>query len=84
MSLESARAFLKKIQEDEDFKKKLGETDTVEQRMEYTKAAGFDFTKKELDMVQSELDDDDLDAVAGGSWGCGHTHENENCAAGSW
>ena len=68
MSIESAKAFLERVRNDEDFRKNVGEIATVKQRMEYVKRAGFEFSKQELDNVTSELTDEELDAVAGGSW----------------
>ncbi len=76
MSIESARAFLEKIRKDADFRKEVGEIATSEERLEFVKAKGFDFTREELDEVQAELGDKELDAVAGGVW-CGYTHESE-------
>ncbi len=77
MSIESARAFLERIRNDDNFRKQVGEIATPEERLEFIKAEGFDFTKEELDEVQSELGDMELDQVAGGGWGCGYTHEGE-------
>ena len=66
MSIEAAKAFLEKIKNDEDFRISVGKIGTVEERMEYVKGAGFDFTKDEIATLKDELSDDDLDAVAGG------------------
>jgi predicted ribosomally synthesized peptide with nif11-like leader len=66
MSIESAKAFFEKIKNDEDFNKSLGEIATSEERMEYVKKAGFDFTKEEIKSIKDELSDEDLDKVAGG------------------
>ena len=82
MSIDSAKTFFERVQSDETFRRTVGEKSSIEERMAFVKAAGFDFTNDELKSVQSELSDDDLDQVAGGSWGCGHTHESEtfkNC-----
>ena len=78
MSIESAKEFLEKVKSDEDFSKKVGEKAAPEERMEYIKTAGFDFTKEELDTVTSELSVEQLEEVSGGHWGCGSTHEAEN------
>ena len=67
MSIESAKAFLERIKSDEDFKNSVGELGTAEERMEYVKGAGFDFTKEEIKSLKDELSDEELDAVAGGS-----------------
>ena len=73
MSIESAKAFLERIKNDEDFAKIVGELGTTEQRMEYVKGAGFDFTKDEISNLKDELNYSDLDKVAGGAlsdFGC--------------
>lgn len=71
MSVVSAKAFIEKVKNDEDFKKKLGSLKDAQARVEFVKAAGFDFTKEELAKVKEEegLTDEELDNVAGG---CGH------------
>jgi predicted ribosomally synthesized peptide with nif11-like leader len=66
MSIESAKAFLEKIKNDEDFRNSVGEITTTEQRMEFVKKAGFDFTKEEIEKFTSELSDEELENVAGG------------------
>lgn len=71
MSIESAKAFIEKVKDDEDFRKKLVEFKDGEERMEYVKSVGFDFTTEEVAQVKEEqgLTDDELDAVAGGVCG---------------
>lgn len=71
MSVASAKAFVERVKNDEDFKKKLGALKDAEERFQFAKAAGFDFTKEELTKVKEEegLTDEELDNVAGG---CGH------------
>ena len=54
MSIESAKAFLERLQNDEDFRKAVGEIATAEERMEFVKGAGFDFTKEEIKSDQIE------------------------------
>ena len=66
MSVENAKAFLERVINDDDFRKSVGEIATAEERMEFVKGAGFDFTKEEIKSVQDELSDDDLGKVAGG------------------
>ena len=66
MSIESAKEFLERVKNDEDFKKEVAEIATAEKRMEFVKTQGFDFKKEELDTITSELDDDELDFVSGG------------------
>ncbi len=66
MSIESAKAFLERIKTDEDFRKSVEGIATSEERMEYVKGAGFDFTKDEIVNLKDELTEEDLDDVAGG------------------
>jgi predicted ribosomally synthesized peptide with nif11-like leader len=71
MSIESAKAFLERVKNDEDFRKETEEQASAEERIKFVKAQGFDFTKEEIDSLKSELSDEELDAVAGGAWpGC--------------
>ena len=66
MSIESAKAFLERVRNDEDFRKELEEQASAAARMEVAKAQGFDFTEKELDEVTADLGEDQLEAVSGG------------------
>ena len=70
MSIESAKAFLERMKNDEDFRKSVGVISTSEERMQYVKGAGFDFTKDEIANLKEELSDDDLENVAGGDGYC--------------
>jgi len=72
MSIESAKAFLERVRNDEDFRKSVGEIATVEQRIEYVKDAGFEFSKKEFNIVTFELSNSELVRLfAVGVWrGC--------------
>ncbi len=71
MSIESAKAFLERVKNDEDFRKELEGQATVEERIEFAKAQDFDFTKEEIREVhEGSLSDEELDAVAGGVEGC--------------
>ena len=65
MSIESAKAFLERLKNDEDFRKSAGEIGTAEERLEFIKEAGFDFTMEEIATLKEELSDIELDAVAG-------------------
>ena len=69
MSIESAKAFLERIKNDEDFKKSVEKIVTAEERMEFVKGAGFDFTKEEINSIKAEMSDEDLDKVAAGVGG---------------
>jgi len=66
MSIESAKAFIEGLKNDEDFAKKVGECKDKEDRMAFVRAAGYDFTKEEIAEAQGELTDDELEGVAGG------------------
>ena len=71
MSIESAKAFIEKIKNDEDFRTKLGQLKDGQARFDFAKAAGFDFSSDDITKVKEErgLTDEELDGVAGG---CGH------------
>ncbi len=66
MSTESAKAFIERVKNDEDFRKELEERASAEERMKFAKARGFDFTKDEINELQDTLTDDELESVAGG------------------
>ncbi len=68
MSIESAKAFLEKVQNDEDFRKELEEQASAEERLNIAKAQGFDFTKEEINAVR-KLSDEELEGVTGGAKG---------------
>ena len=67
MSIENAKGFVGRMKDDEDFRKSVGEPGTAEERMAYVKKAGFEFTIGELEEVSTELRDDELNHVSGGS-----------------
>jgi len=83
MTIESAKAYVERLASDQAFASRVAATQSREERAELAKSEGFDFTAEELAGVTSELSDEELDAVAGGTWGgCGYTHESENpCGA---
>ncbi len=68
MSIESAKAFLERVKNDEDFRKESEGHASVEERMKFAKAQGFDFTKDEIREVRESLSEDELDAVAAGGF----------------
>jgi predicted ribosomally synthesized peptide with nif11-like leader len=73
MSIESAKAFLERVKNDEDFRKELEEQASAAERIKFVKAQGFDFTKEEIDSHKEELSDEELEEVAGGrmcKWDC--------------
>ena len=59
MSIESAKAFLERVRNDEEFRKSVGEIGTAEERLEYVKKAGFDFMSDEIAMLKDELCDEE-------------------------
>ena len=81
MSIESAKAFLERVENDEDFRKELVDRTSAEERMKFAKAQGFDFIKEEIDSLKDELSDDDLDAVAGGWCGSDCSSDCVNCSS---
>ena len=66
MSIESAKAFLERMKNDEEFRNSVEEIGTAEERLEYVKKAGFDFTMEEIATLKEELSDIELDGVAAG------------------
>ncbi len=79
MSIESAKAFLERVKNDEDFRKEVEGQASAEERIKFVKAQGFDFTKDEIREVRDSLGDDELDTVAGGDCGglcCGYDYPN--------
>ena len=71
MSIESAKAFIEKMKNDEEFAKKIMAETNQEARMALACGEGFAFTKDEIGQVEGELTDEELDMVAGGlhkSW----------------
>jgi predicted ribosomally synthesized peptide with nif11-like leader len=76
MSMKSAQEFVQKAKSDPEFYKQAVSFKTKEERREWAKAQGYDFTKEELKQASSELSDDELELVAGGNC-CGCTCESE-------
>lgn len=74
MSLESAKEFVKKMQEEDDFAKSFFASSDPEARKDFIKEKGFDFTKEEIDEARNGIE------VSGGSC-CGRTCESDssNC-----
>ncbi len=65
MSIESVKAFMERMKTDGDFRKEVGEKSSGEDRMQFVKANGFDFSKEEFEQVKSELSDEELGLVSG-------------------
>ena len=67
MSMESAKAFMERMTNDEEFAAKILACKDANQRLLTAQAEGFDFTAEEVNWVRNELSDADLDMVAGGT-----------------
>ncbi len=87
MSVEDARACLRRLVDDPEFMAEVRAAAGPEERRAVVQAAGYDFALEELAEARSlelsdeeslriSLADEEIDAVAGGS-GCGWTHEGE-------
>ena len=68
MSIKSAEEFLKKTTTDVDFLNHYNTLEYTDQKDIFLNENGFNFTKEELKEVKSELNDEDLDSVAGGGY----------------
>ena len=66
MSIESAKAFIEKMKNDEEFAKKIMAETNQESRMALACGEGFAFTKDEIGQVAEEITDDELGRVVGG------------------
>ena len=55
MSIESVEAFIEKLRTDEDFREQIGKAKNKEERMKLARAAGFDFTAQELDIIRCKI-----------------------------
>ncbi len=70
MSIESAKAFIERVQTYEEFRERMKDAADKEARIALVNAEGFDFSEEDIKAVKSELSDDELDAVSGGGTGC--------------
>jgi predicted ribosomally synthesized peptide with nif11-like leader len=75
MSTESAKKFVKRMQEDKAFAGAVEKLNGKQERAAFIKQGGFDFSKEELAAVASEMNAVD---VVGGKC-CGVTCEGEDC-----
>lgn len=71
MSIESAKLFSKRMDDDSEFEKKVNSIETVEELKAFMAQEGYDFNGKEFNEVielsyGSELSEDELDNVTGG------------------
>lgn len=66
MSIHSAKAYLKKLEIDEDFREKVMACSSSEERMKFVESEGFSFTVEDISSLKEELSDEELDTIAGG------------------
>ena len=68
MSIESAKAFIEKMNTDAEFAKRAMEQRGKEQIAAFLKAEGYEFSEVEFckEMQGSQLSDEQLDAATGG------------------
>ena len=67
MSEEQLKAFLEKVQSDNELQEKLKEASTPEAAIEIANAAGFSITADDIQSMQSEPPgDDELETASGG------------------
>ncbi|MDA1312135.1 MAG: Nif11-like leader peptide family natural product precursor [Acidobacteria bacterium] len=85
MSIEAAKAFTEKVENDEELQAKVSEATSgrpeegLAKVIEIGSGAGFEFNGEELRTATSELGDDELDAAAGG-----YEYKLERCLVKSW
>ena len=63
MSVESARAFVKRMRSDAEFKKQILAAESAVKRQEIIKNSGFEFEKMHLDSLVSELTPEERQAL---------------------
>ena len=63
MSIKSARAFIKKMRRDAEFKRQILAAESAAKRKELIKSAGFDFDRIHLESLVSELTPEERDAL---------------------
>jgi len=63
MSVESARAFVKRMRSDAEFKKQILAAESAAKRQEIIKNSGFEFEKMHLDSLVSELTPEERNAL---------------------
>ena len=63
LSIKSARAFIKKMRKDAEFKRQILAAESAAKRKELIKSAGFDFDRMHLESLVSELTPEERDAL---------------------
>jgi len=71
MSIESAKAYVERMKNDEDFREKVTACRDGETRIAFVKEAGYEFTAEDIELVRAELSEEDIMAIAGGEKVCG-------------
>ena len=77
MSIDQAKAFMKELAVNEELKQILHSCSTPDERMNYAKESGFDFTADEFAEVRTEFFEAELDGVSGGNC-CMQSCESES------
>ena len=67
MSLEAAKAFIKRMETDPAFRAKVLAVGDGKERMKLINAEGFDCTAKEIGSLATELSEDQLGKISGGT-----------------
>ena len=70
MSEEQLKAFLEKVKADTSIQEKLKAAADVEAVIAIAKVAGFTITSNDLSETQSEMSEEELEGVAGGTGVC--------------
>ncbi|NTW57189.1 MAG: Nif11-like leader peptide family natural product precursor [Chlorobiaceae bacterium] len=77
MSIDQAKAFIMELERNEKLKQEFISCSTPEERMNYAKESGFDFTADEFAEMRTELFESELDGVSGGNC-CMQSCESES------
>ena len=70
MSEEQLKAFLEKVKADTNLQEKLKAASDADAVLAIAKDAGFSISADDLKNAQSEISDEELEGVAGGTIGC--------------
>jgi len=58
---------LERVEADLEFRRKVTACKDEKSRIDFVTSHGFEFTKEEIDLVKSELSEEDISNLAGGS-----------------
>jgi predicted ribosomally synthesized peptide with nif11-like leader len=70
MSIESAKAFIERMQTDNNFAKKIMSCKDFDSARQIILAEGFNFTHDEYKSLYLDMDDEVLESIAGGTGCC--------------